>query len=809
MQSSSPATTPLLVSSTPLEDSAMEDSPVSRVMSSNLVTDPVMLPGFENFPPPPRFTAFSANWSSLFDKQKEAVVNTDTEFFSYPVVDRKKNMDIPYVVFDQDIRDCESKVIGAFVGRRLPFNMVHNAVNRAWKPKGTFQMTIHGERMFIFDFNSEEERIRALEIGSMFISNRLFIVKPRTVEQEIAELKSVLVWMNFRNVPLFMWNNKGLSMIASYLGKPLMMDTQTLNKTRMSYARICVEVGVNCEFSESFTFTLGGKDRVEINMDYSWRPPKCSDCAVFGYVLSHCPKKVHPTHKVVQKWGQKPTTTSRNEDGWITKSRNQVKDTSMQVTTVLQEIPASTPNKVNDLIFSNSFFIIDNYMENPQVLQSNHNKENFQALLQAAQQKSSEQVSGSRVHFQKEGPVPQQVSSILPKVAALKKAAKNNDSRSCYGRIWVGWDPGVIHVNLIHSSPQAVFLDITTPSSINLAVTLVYGDNYYLTRNALWNSLISFAVTVNKALMVLGNFNSILYPSDKVGGAPVLPHHFQDFSTCVHYTQLMDLSFMGYFYTWTNCQQDGSVIRSKIDRVMANLQMHDPPPFRFFNFLSDEPEYMNVVRTAWNIPVRGNPMITLVTRVKNVKSHIINWKRFKFRNVSAQVLQAKENMDFDQLQLQSFPLDLDLARRETEYVAEYVKLVKYEESAAKQQARLVEDKDIAVECIDYYKNLFGNDLVPEVISDSSTNLHFDGCIQQDDIADLIKHVSREEVVTALNSIGSNKAPGPDENEVMINTDGSKREHTAGFGDVLRDHMAEMLDAAYGGSHPISILVHEL
>ncbi|XP_026408126.1 uncharacterized protein LOC113303283 [Papaver somniferum] len=431
MQSSSSTTDPLLVHSKPLEDSPMEDSHVSRVVGSNLNSDPDIPPGFENFPPPRSSDSF-ATWSSLFDKKKEVTLTADMEFFSYPVVDGKKNMDIPYKVFEEDIRDFESKVIGAFVGRRLPFNMVRNVVNRAWKPKGTLQMTIHGESMFIFDFNSAEDRTPALEIGSMFISNRLFIVKPwsRTVEQEIVESKIVPVWMNFRNVPLFVWNNRGLSMIASFLGKPLMMDTQTLKKTRMRYARICVEVGVDCEFPESFTFTLGGKDRVEIKMEYSWKPPKCNDCAVFGHAQSQCPKKIKQTPKMVQKWMQKQTTTTMDEEGWISKSKNYRMDTSMnsrntndepihilidkevvipeQVVNVLQELPSSTPNQVNDLIQSNPFIFLDNCMEISQEQPFNHNKENFQTILQASQQKSSESTSGSRAHFQKEGTVPQQ-----------------------------------------------------------------------------------------------------------------------------------------------------------------------------------------------------------------------------------------------------------------------------------------------------------------------------------------------------------------------------------------------------------------
>ncbi|XP_026441507.1 uncharacterized protein LOC113340597 [Papaver somniferum] len=51
--------------------------------------------------------------------------------------------------------------------------------------------------------------------------------------------------------------------------------------------------------------------------------------------------------------------------------------------------------------------------------------------------------------------------------------------------------------------------------------------------------------------------------------------------------------------------------------------------------------------------------------------------------------------------------------------------------------------------------------------------------------------------------------GPEEDEVMINIDGSFKETTAGFRAVLRDHKGKVTDCATGGSEPISVATHEL
>ncbi|XP_026456778.1 uncharacterized protein LOC113357549 [Papaver somniferum] len=733
MQSSSPSSIPPVVSSIPSGDSFMGDE-TSSVPCGNVSSDPVIPPGFENFPPCGS-TVSPAAWSSLFDKKKESVIPTDMEFYLYPVVDGKKSMDILYEVYDEDIRVCEDKVIGAFVGRRLPFNWVQSVVNRAWKPKGEIQMTIHGESMFIFDFKSARDRVRALEMGSMFIFSGLFIGKPcsRLVEKEIAELKSIHVWMNFRNVPLFMWSNKGLSMISSYLGKPLMMDTQTLNKTRMSYARICVEVDVNCDFPDSFTFTVGGIDTIEIKMDYSWKPPKCSECAVFGHVTANCPKHVKPIPKVVQKWVHTKTVNNMDKDGWILKSRNGAKTTD--------QLDHSSKN---NMVFH---IVIDaGAMDSNQGI-SEQNKENFQVILQATQQKASKPESsstGSRAHFQKRGSLDPPAINLFPKIADLKKYARDNDTNNCFRRIWVGWDPNIIQVNLLLASSQASLLEVTI-------VTIVYGDNYYLTRTSLWNMITSFVESNSRPWVLLGDFNFIFVSSDKVRGFPIMPYDYEGFARCSQLSQLLDISFTGCFYNWTNCQQDGVIIRYKLDRVMVNMdwiqqfqmskaefllpgisdhspaivsicenKKHGPPPFRFYNFLYEEEDFLGVARVAWNLSVGA------------------------------------------------------LVRRERDYVVEYVKLAKYEESSLKQQFRvkwlnmgdsntpffhnslkerryrnnilflynsenvkLSEDKDIANECVSYYSHLFGSDL-EDIGNDNFLNLRFGACVKQDDVADLIK-----------------------------------------------------------------------
>ena len=67
------------------------------------------------------------------------------------------------------------------------------------------------------------------------------------------------VWVKLLNIPLEAWSTKGISAVASGIGKPLIMDQTTAKMCnegigRLGYARVLVEISAEKEF----------KDKIEI-----------------------------------------------------------------------------------------------------------------------------------------------------------------------------------------------------------------------------------------------------------------------------------------------------------------------------------------------------------------------------------------------------------------------------------------------------------------------------------------------------------------------------------------------------------------
>ena len=107
------------------------------------------------------------------------------------------------------------------------------------------------------------------------------------------------VWVNLYNIPLEYWNAKGLSYIASAIGRPLYADSMTESRKRISFARICVELDVGSDLIDSFELDMGDNEVVFIRAEYQWKPMKCSTCKVFGHSTGSCGKKVKAEWKPV------------------------------------------------------------------------------------------------------------------------------------------------------------------------------------------------------------------------------------------------------------------------------------------------------------------------------------------------------------------------------------------------------------------------------------------------------------------------------------------------------------------------------
>ncbi|GJR14147.1 RNA-directed DNA polymerase, eukaryota, reverse transcriptase zinc-binding domain protein [Tanacetum coccineum] len=116
------------------------------------------------------------------------------------------------------------------------------------------------------------------------------------------------------NVPLEAWSNKGISAIASSIGKPVIMDqttTEMCNKGvgRIGYARVLVEVSAKNQWKNKVEICYKNAKKETcltkfVNVLYDWVPPKCEFCKVFGHTHANCslrPKSEEEKQKIINE----------------------------------------------------------------------------------------------------------------------------------------------------------------------------------------------------------------------------------------------------------------------------------------------------------------------------------------------------------------------------------------------------------------------------------------------------------------------------------------------------------------------------
>nr|GEX61196.1 hypothetical protein [Tanacetum cinerariifolium] len=119
---------------------------------------------------------------------------------------------------------------GFFLGKRVAYPVVANYVRNTWgKYKLVKSMLNLSTRIFSFHFSSIDGLDAVLEIGPWFIRNNPLILKKRNPDVNLLkeDMGNVPVWVKLHGVHVTAFSEDGLSVIATKLGTPFMLDSYT------------------------------------------------------------------------------------------------------------------------------------------------------------------------------------------------------------------------------------------------------------------------------------------------------------------------------------------------------------------------------------------------------------------------------------------------------------------------------------------------------------------------------------------------------------------------------------------------------
>ena len=207
----------------------------------------------------------------------------------------------PVEAVNEGIDMWKGCLVGQFLDKRLPFPVVRSLVNRLWGKREMPEISTTDNGLFFFRFRDSEARDWVMDAGPWHLAGRPFILRAWKPGMDMLniQLSSILIWVRFYNIPLEYWTSTCLGHIASTIGIPLHLDPLTENQTKLSFARICVEVGVDCEFPKSVLLDRGNGSYSTIRIEYPWAPQCCSECKLFGHNLLNCQAKKKPSSGMI------------------------------------------------------------------------------------------------------------------------------------------------------------------------------------------------------------------------------------------------------------------------------------------------------------------------------------------------------------------------------------------------------------------------------------------------------------------------------------------------------------------------------
>ncbi|XP_062089705.1 uncharacterized protein LOC133796247 [Humulus lupulus] len=254
------------------------------------------------------------------------------------------------------------------------------------------------------------------------------------------------------------------------------------------------------------------------------------------------------------------------------------------------------------------------------------------------------------------------------------------------GRILLIWKSNLLTVEILQESDQYVHTFIKELVSVReYCVTFVYGRNTILERVQLWQDLSCLSFPA-KPWLLAGDFNSVFEVDDRLRARPVSSVELIDAQRWKTLGLADDLRSMGSHYTWTNNQNDGARIYSKLDRIFKNEEWVDMfpdsvvvvnwdifsnhcfciiksltevntgvKPFRFFNMWADHEGFKTTVMQNWNKPVDAQGLDRVMVKLRRLTLVLRHFNKYVIGNIDHKFQVAKDRYNHAHLQLQQDP----------------------------------------------------------------------------------------------------------------------------------------------------------
>ncbi|XP_074292053.1 uncharacterized protein LOC141618891 [Silene latifolia] len=287
------------------------------------------------------------------------------------------------------------------------------------------------------------------------------------------------------------------------------------------------------------------------------------------------------------------------------------------------------------------------------------------------------------------------------------------------GRIWVLWNPLWFEVTFLAYGAQFIHMMVVSRTDHKkFLLTMVYAFNGINERQELWNFLKKESGCCSLPWLWTGDFNAVLSPVERLGGNTT-EAEMQQFQDCVSICGMEDLSATGALFTWSNKQDAGSRVYSRLDRIMGNQDWMDnfgeylahfhpeglfdhcpctlvdrqtdfggKKSFKYFNMWGSAEEFKECVSGVWKNTYGGTKMFKVIKKLKDLKPVLKLLNKTCFSDVENSTVIASALLEEIQKKLMEQPGDLELIQNEYNLSQEVRALIEARDSFLAQKAKI-------------------------------------------------------------------------------------------------------------------------
>jgi hypothetical protein len=192
------------------------------------------------------------------------------------------------------------------LGKNVGFNLMKDRLKNLWRLAGGFEIMDVDNGFYMVKCERLADREKIMSNGPWMLFDHYLAVARWTPDfaSPHAKIEKTLVWIRFPGLNLVYYDESVLLGLASVVGTPIKVDTNTLKVERGRFARICVEIDL--------TLPVVGKVNVNghwYQVQYEGLHIICGSCGCYGHHTRDCkqdPGQKTPANTTTEHQGSRP-----------------------------------------------------------------------------------------------------------------------------------------------------------------------------------------------------------------------------------------------------------------------------------------------------------------------------------------------------------------------------------------------------------------------------------------------------------------------------------------------------------------------